>query len=183
VNIRSDLTKEVSSTPSSVEPPATAQQDRPKPLTPPLGDDSEAQISAATKLFHREEYARCLAIVRDLDGEAAADPRATALFGACRALVLGEVLPGLDACIRALKSAFYIPDLYCALGAVLQRIGDRSKAYATYQKGLRVDPLNRALRARIHAMGQRRQPVLTFLPRTHQANRLLGIARSRLFSP
>jgi tetratricopeptide (TPR) repeat protein len=144
-------------------------------------EDLERKIHAAVELFHGGEYVRCLTILRDLDGTPGEDPRITAFTGACRALVLGDHRQGLDACVTALKKAFYIPDLYCALGVVLLRIGERAKAYAAYQRGLRIDPRHPALQARLLEMGLRRRPVLRFLPRSHHANRFLGRLRARFF--
>jgi hypothetical protein len=144
--------------------------------------DLEERIRAAVALFHRREYVRCLALLRDLECDSEADPRVGAFAGACRALVHGEVRQGLDACVLSLKRAFYIPDLYCALGAVLLRLGDRARAHAAYQRGLRVDPQHKALTALLREMGQRRSPVFGFLPRSHQANRWVGRLRARLFS-
>jgi len=164
--------------PTPASPAAIGAQE---PKGPGGSVEAEKRIRTALEFFHGGEYVRCLTILRDLEGSPGADPRVRAFAGACRALVLGEHRQGLDACVTALKKAFYIPDLYCALGVVLVRIGERAKAHAAYQRGLRIDPRHPALRARLREMGQRRPPVLRFLPRDHHANRFLGRLRARFF--
>jgi hypothetical protein len=167
--------------PESTTPPGRPEPRRPERWTAEGTVQLEERVRAAVALFHRREYVRCLALLRDLECNSEVDPRVGAFVGACRALVHGEVRQGLDACVRSLKRAFYIPDLYCALGAVLLRLGDRSRAHAAYRRGLRVDPRHKALTALIREMGQRRAPVFGFLPRSHQANRWAGLLRARLF--
>ena len=162
-------------------PACPAPSRGPEPKSSGGSEDLERRIHTAVELFHGGEYVRCLTILRDLEASPGADPRVRAFAGACRALVLGEHRHGLDACVAALKKAFYIPDLYCALGVVLVRIGERAKAHAAYQRGLRIDPRHPALRARLREMGLRRPPVLRFLPRDHHANRFLGRLRARFF--
>lgn len=141
----------------------------------------EECIRMAVALFHRGEYARCLSLLSDLKGGAEDDPRVVAFRGACRALTGGRVRAGIECCVQALRQAFYIPDLYCALGVVLLRAGDRAKAFAAFQRGLRIDPRHPALRKRVREMGVRRRPPLRFLRRSHPANRVLGMMRARLF--
>lgn len=144
-------------------------------------DALEEKIRAALALFYKGDYARCLAVLGELQARGANDPRISAFQGACQALLRGQLKPGLEACVQALRQAFYIPDLYCALGMILLRAGDRSKAYAAFQRGLKIDPNHPALSRRVAEMGIRRPPALSFLRRTHPANRVLGMLRARLF--
>ncbi len=144
--------------------------------------DLEQRISAAVALFHRRDYVQSLSLLRNLQDAADSDPRISAFMGACRAVVMGEVREGLQTCVQAVKRAFYIPDLYCALGVVLLRSGQRSKAYSAFQRGLRIDPRHKVLRAHLRDMGVRRRPVIRFLRRSHPANRVLGALRARVFS-
>lgn len=144
------------------------------------GPEFEQRVSAAVALFHRREYVQCLSVLRNLQEVADCDPRISAFSGACRALVLGETREGLQTCVQAVQEAFYIPDLYCALGVVLLRAGQRSKAYSAFHKGLRIDPRHKVLQAHLREMGVRRRPVIRFLRRSHPANRVLGALRARI---
>jgi tetratricopeptide (TPR) repeat protein len=142
-------------------------------------NDLEQQIGRAVALFHRGDYAKCDALLRACGPDGGRDPRVRAFQAASRALINGRVREGMDACIQAIRGAFYIPDLYCALGVLLLRAGERSKAYAAFQRGLRLDPRHAGLRARLREMGERRPPMLAFLGRSHPANRFLGRLRAQ----
>lgn len=170
-----------------VADPAGSSAEAPPPAEPAAAaaarsdEAREEKIRVALALFHRGEYRRCVALLGEVESDGGHDPRVVAFLAASRALVHGQVRSGLQVCVETLRKAFYIPDLYCALGVLLLRGGDRSKAYAAFHRGLRIDPKHPALRARVREMGVRRSPLLRFLPRTHPANRVLGILRARLF--
>ncbi len=148
------------------------------PAAPAVPD--EDKLRTAMALFYRGEYVKSLGLLRQLDAETSTDLRVAAFTAACRAVVMGEVRDGVQVCVRAVKRAFYITDLYVALGVVLLRAGQRSKAYAVFMRGARLDPRHSGLRAQLEAMGARRRPVIGFLRRSHPANRLLGTLRARL---
>ncbi len=159
------------------EPAATAGPDR------SWGADEEARIQAAVNLFHRSDYGKCLAVLDGLETSGAcADPRVAAFRAAAGSMLSGNLRPGVEACIRAIRQAFYLPDIYAALGVLLIRLGERSKAYAAFRRGLKIDSRHPALRARLAEMGMRRRPVLRFLSRGHPANRVLGLFRARLLA-
>lgn len=155
---------------------------QPAPAAAPRRDSEEvdARINTAIALFHQGDYRRCNVLLRDCNGQGASDPRARAFLAASHALVTGRVRDGVIACIQEIRGAFYIPDLYCALGVLLLRTGERSKAYAAFQRGLRLDQHHMGLKARMRDMGLRRAPVLPFLSRGHPANRMLGRVRTHL---
>ncbi|MDW7709405.1 MAG: tetratricopeptide repeat protein [Deferrisomatales bacterium] len=144
--------------------------------------DLERKVNRAVALFHRGDYARCHALLQACGDDVLRDPRGQAFQAASRAMVNGRFREGVDACVQAIRGAFYIPDLYCALGVLLLRAGERAKAHAAFQRGLRLDPRHPGLRARVRDMGERRAPVLVFLARSHPANRFLGRLRTILRS-
>ncbi len=159
---------------------AVSAQPKPEPAPRRASEEAETRINTAVALFHQGDYRRCNLLLRNCNGEAACDPRARAFLAASHALVTGRVRDGLVACIQEIRSAFYIPDLYCALGVLLLRSGERSKAYAAFQRGLRLDQHHMGIKARVRDMGLRRSPVLPFLSRRHPANRVLGVVRARI---
>jgi hypothetical protein len=144
------------------------------------GQDLDERVARAMVCFHRGEYSRCYALLQDCAADSSRDPRIRAFLAASRSLINGRVREGVGACVEAIRAAFYIPDLYCALGVLLLRTGDRAKAFAAFQRGLRLDPRHRTLRTRVREMGERRPPVVRFLGRSHPANRVLGMLRARL---
>jgi len=162
-----------------VSPPPRGRSVEP-PVRPVAARDLEDQIARAVALFNRGDYARCHALLQDCGPEGERDPRVRAFLAASRSMVNGRVREGVVACIEAIRGAFYIPDLYCALGVLLLRIGERGKAHAAFQRGLRLDPRHGGIKARLREMGERRGPVLGFLGRANPANRVLGRVRAQI---
>ena len=158
--------------------PAQTPASLPSPQGP--GQAEEEQISRAVALFHRGDYARCQALLQECEAGGSRDVRVRAFLAASRSMGNGRVRDGVVACLEAIRGAFYIPDLYCALGVLLLRAGDRAKAHAAFLRGLRLDPHHPGLNARLREMGQRRAPVLGFLHRANPANRVLGRMRAHL---
>lgn len=144
------------------------------------GQEQEEWIARAVALFHRGDYARCQALLQKCEAQGSRDVRVRAFLVASRSMGNGRVRDGVVACLEAIRGAFYIPDLYCALGVLLLRAGDRAKAHAAFQRGLRLDPHHAGIKARLREMGERRIPVLGFLDRTNPANRVLGRMRAQL---
>lgn len=157
---------EAAATPEAGPPP-------PRPIGPdPLED--------ALHLFYHGQYARCMARLKDVDPSRRSEPRARALEAVGAALGSGRIRPGIQACLNLLEQGDPQPDLYCILGVLLLKTHQRTQAYEVFQSGLALDPHHRGLQECLHRMGTRREPVLRFLPRSHLANRLLGLVRARL---
>lgn len=148
-----------------------------RPLASP---ELEVRVRRAIALFHQSEYERCVESLEKLRDEAAGDARVEAFAAASRALADGAVVPGVKACLAALKRETHVSDVCCALGALLLHAGDRARALQAFRKGLDADPVHPYLRAKVRAMGLRRPPVVRRLPRTHPVNRVLGLLRARL---
>lgn len=91
-----------------------------------------------------------------------------------------QQLQGLKLCRRAVELEFYQPESYDFLARTHLLMGDRRAAYDVVERGLEVDSGHEGLMALRSKLGQRRPPVLSFLPRNHALNRWLGMARHRL---
>ncbi len=91
-----------------------------------------------------------------------------------------QQLQGLKLCRRAVELEFYQPESYDFLARTHLLIGDRRAAYDVVERGLEVDSTHERLLALRAELGERRQPVLSFLPRRHPLNRWLGLTRHRL---
>jgi len=157
-----------------------AQSPRPPRRRRPSAPDLEVRIRQAVSAFHQGDYLRCMASLRHIEGEAPGDGRVEAFLAASRAFALGEMREAVKTCVGAVKRGTHVADVCCALGAVLLKAGDRSKAVAVFRKGLADDPLHPYLRARLRELGLRRPPVFCSLPRSHVLNRVFGILRARL---
>ncbi len=153
----------------------------PEPLQsgsrPPRPADD--RVAAALALFFGERFPACREALEALPRAQFDDPRVRALWHATQGLLRGRLRPGIRACLELLEETGQGPDLYCVLGVLLLKARQRAQAHAAFTTGLLLAPDHTALRARVEAMGVRKPPPLAFLPRTHPANRLLGLVLTR----
>jgi tetratricopeptide (TPR) repeat protein len=101
-------------------------------------------------------------------------PRYRSFYGLALALVERRFDRALELCRSAAKEEFFNPELYHNLGRVHLAFGFKAEAIRYLRRGLMIDPGNAAMLEELRALGVRRRPVLSFLPRRHPMNRLLG---------
>ncbi len=87
---------------------------------------------------------------------------------------------GLKLCRRAIELEFYQPESFDFLARTHLLMGNRRAAYDVVERGFEVDSSHEGLLALRSELGERRPPVLPFLPRSHTLNRWLGKTRHRL---
>lgn len=105
---------------------------------------------------------------------------AMSYYGLCLAMVSERRAEARDLCEAAVEAEPGSAELHLNLGRVCVAEGDRAHAFRTLVRGLRVDPRHPGLVEAMRRLGFRRRPVVTFLPRKHPLNRLLGSLRSAL---
>ena len=103
-----------------------------------------------------------------------ANPRYRSFYGLGLALVERRLDRALELCRSAAKEEFFNPDLYHNLARVHLAFGFKAESLRYLRRGLMIDPGNSAMLAELQELGMRRRPVLSFLPRRHPVNRLLG---------
>jgi tetratricopeptide (TPR) repeat protein len=103
-----------------------------------------------------------------------ANPRYRSFYGLGLALVERRFDRALELCRSAAKEEFFNPELYHNLARVHLAFGFKAEAIRYLRRGLMIDPGNAAMLAELNELGLRRRPVLSFLPRRHPVNRLLG---------
>jgi Flp pilus assembly protein TadD len=94
----------------------------------------------------------------------------------------GDFSEARSLCEDATTQEFFNPDLYLNLAKVFLSFGRRPEALRYLRRGLMIAPGHEGIRASIQSLGNRRLPVVPFLPRRHPVNRVLGNARSRMMS-
>jgi predicted Zn-dependent protease len=112
------------------------------------------------------------------------EPRSARLrsyFGLCLAVAEKRFEDGFEQCHAAAKQEFFNPELYLNLARLHLTFGFKAEGVRFIRRGLMIDPSNEALRRAQRDLGARVEPVLSFLPRRHPINRLLGRVRARLF--
>jgi tetratricopeptide (TPR) repeat protein len=101
-------------------------------------------------------------------------------YGLCVGLVERRFNKAIELCGSAVKEEFFNPDLYMNLARVHLAFGFKAEGLRYLRRALMIDPANATVQGELRRLGQRRRPVLGFLPRRHLLNRWLGRARGRL---
>ncbi len=141
-------------------------------------------IDAAIRETREGEFLSALTMFLEIYGTADSPPlntpkAATGLswFGLCVALVRKEFKPAIELCRRAINVEFYNGDHYANFARVYLAAGNRKKAIATVEDGLKVAPDDQYLKEVREFLGVRARPALPFLDRTHPINVTLGQSR------
>lgn len=108
------------------------------------------------------------------------NPRYRSYYGLCVGLVERRFNKALELCGAAVKEEFFNPDLYLNLARVHLAFGFKAEGLRYLRRALMIDPANDSAQRELRFLGERRRPVLGFLPRRHLLNRWLGRARRRL---
>lgn len=101
-------------------------------------------------------------------------PRYLSFYGLCLGLESHRWKEAVDLCREAVSAESYNPDLHLNLGRVLVAAGRRKEGWEALRRGLEVDEAHEGLKRAIASMGERKRPALSFLPRSHPLNRMLG---------
>lgn len=96
-------------------------------------------------------------------------------LGLCYAMARNNILSGLTYCQRAISMDHFEPGFYQNLGMIYLKTGDKKKALAVFQKGLKLNPEHSGIWSQISQLGFRKRPFLSFLPRQHFINKYLGM--------
>jgi tetratricopeptide (TPR) repeat protein len=83
-------------------------------------------------------------------------------------------------CEGAARQDFFHPEVYLNLARVYLRFDRRAEALRYLRRGLMIAPGHAGIVAQMAQLGRRQLPIVSFLPRRHPVNRVLGTARSRL---
>jgi len=135
---------------------------------------AEEHYRRGRDLLEQGRHADALAQFRTAHNLDRANPRYRSFFGLSLALVERRFDRALELCRSAAKEEFFNPELYHNLGRVHLAFGFKAEAIRYLRRGLMIDPGNGAMTRDLEGLGRRSRPVLTFLPRRHPMNRLLG---------
>jgi tetratricopeptide (TPR) repeat protein len=136
--------------------------------------------------FERRSFKESIALFQqaiDLERqEGAKNPKMkyVSYLGLVLTLMQGKSEEGQKLCEQAVKREFFDPDLYCNLGIVYLRNRLKAQAFEAFQKGLNLKAGHSRILEELERYDRRGEPLLSFLPRGHYLNRLLGRVRYRL---
>jgi tetratricopeptide (TPR) repeat protein len=149
----------------------------------PTAARKAALIDEAIEAAREDDFLRALTIFIDVYGDndkTARTPKegkGLSYFGLSLALVRKEMKPAIDLCRRAIEIDFMNGDHYANLARVYAAAGNRKKAIATAEQGLKLLPEHAYLLSVRKSFGIRSQPYVPFLGRTNPINVSLGQAR------
>ncbi len=135
---------------------------------------AEEHYRRGRELLEIGQDAEALACFRTAHQLDHANPRYRSFFGLGLGLVERRFDRALELCRSAAKEEFFNPELYHNLSRVHLAFGFKAEAIRYLRRGLMIDPSSAMMSDHLQALGLRRRPLLSFLPRRHPANRLLG---------
>jgi tetratricopeptide (TPR) repeat protein len=104
-------------------------------------------------------------------------------LGCAVARTQGRAAEGLALCEQAVKVEFYQPENWANLAEVLILCGRRGEAMNAIEQGMDIDSRFGRLQVIHRRLGERRPPVVRFLPRSNPLNHLLGMVRYQIAKP
>jgi len=107
-------------------------------------------------------------------------PLALSYYALCLAIEEEDYERAVNMCLMAGEKEFYNPEIYLNLGRVLVKAGKKTRALKAFKRGLKFDETNEALKAEIRKLGQRREPIFSFLPRGNVLNKFCGLLAHRV---
>jgi tetratricopeptide (TPR) repeat protein len=148
--------------------------------TPTDSADPERLYKEAHYYLKRREPNMAIHVLNRALEAKPGDPRFLSCLGLCKAMVNRRSKEALELCEKALASGAFGDFFYCNLGKVYSLRGNKRKAYAAFQAGLKTNPRNREIVQELRAMGIRQTAFFSSLPRGHIVNRFVGRMRSML---
>jgi len=101
-------------------------------------------------------------------------------YGITLAFVEDKVQKGLELCKKAINSGIPDPLFYRNIGKLYIKLNNKRLAVSAFYKGLSIDKGNRKIYDEFKALGIRRKPFLSFLPRSNVVNKYLGLLTFKL---
>ena len=146
----------------------------------PERHETEGIVEVAAELCRDGRYHEAYdvlekaAIDMDFDHSPAVSSRFRSYYGLTLAMAHGEISRGERLCREALTQAAGDPEMNHNLGMVYLRCRRRDLAFGVFRQALLLSPQFPATNRAIDKLGRRREPLFTFLPRSHPLNRYAG---------
>jgi Flp pilus assembly protein TadD len=151
-----------------------------------LTEETRRLFDLGAERIFANDHSSALAPLREAMEFAPEHAQIRSLLGVAIARVERDFEAARELCESAAKQEFFNPDLYFNLSRVYLEFGRRAEALRYLRRGQMIDPGHALIRQSIGALGQRKTPIVPFLPRKHPVNRALGTARNLVlngFSP
>lgn len=149
-------------------------------IRPPADENPHGLFRDGLLLLKRNDVERAMAAFEAAFRLNPADPKFMSYLGLCRVLLRKDVKVAVALCEKAAKQSIYDPDIFHNLGRVYLERGNRKRALKALMHGLQVDAGNQGILQTLTRMKTRARPPITFLPRNHPLNHVLGKFLARL---
>ena len=146
-----------------------------------LCDEGRRLLELAAEKLAENEPEEALPLLREAHELAPDHAQVRSLLGVALACVDRDFEQSRALCESAAKQEFFNPDLYFNLSRVYLEFGRRAEALRYLRRGQMIDPGHAKISQSIGRLGERKSPVVPFLPRRHVVNRALGSARNLVF--
>ncbi len=108
------------------------------------------------------------------------DPVATSYYALCVAAYRKDAEVASKICRNAARRGFYSPDPFLNLGKIYLLAKKKDLAIKAFSKGLCVDRAHKGLKKQLKRLGTRRTAPISFLPRSHAINIMIGQLTHRI---
>lgn len=108
------------------------------------------------------------------------DPVATSYYALCVGAYRKDTEVAINVCKGTLRRGFYSPDPFLNLGKIYLLADRKDLAIKAFSKGLRIDRSHKGLKRQLARLGSRRTAAISFLPRSHAINIMIGQLTHRL---
>ncbi len=102
------------------------------------------------------------------------DPVAASYYALCVAAYRKDAMIAANLCTSAMKRGFYSPELFLNLGKIYLLAKRKDLAIKAFSKGLTIDMAHKGLKRQLKRLGTRRDAPISFLPRSHAVNIVIG---------
>jgi len=130
-------------------------------------------LEKAIRLTKKCRFKEALALF-EIGGCYRNDPVATSYYALCVAAYRKDAKVAASVCKSALKRGFYSPDIFLNLGKIYLLAKRKDLAIKAFSKGLSIDKAHKGLKKQLKRLGTRRVAPISFLPRGHAVNVLIG---------
>ncbi len=118
-------------------------------------------------------------------GSKTVPPQFLSIYGFCLANTGRYTDKGIQYCERAVAIEPFRPQSFYYLGMAYLKGSKKRKAISSFYKGLRIDDGHPGIKEQLRKLGERRGPLLPFLPRRNFLNKTFGRmsvgSRNRVF--
>ncbi|HIE65554.1 MAG: hypothetical protein ABGX83_10175 [Nitrospira sp.] len=101
-------------------------------------------------------------------------PQFLSIYGFCLAMAGRHTDKGIQYCERAVTLEPFRPQSFYYLGIAYLKGAKKRKAISSFYKGLRIDEDHPGIKEQLRKLGERRGPLLSFLPRQNLLNKTIG---------